>query len=733
MIDICGHNILHTTPITIHERFIKLINKILEEIIMSSYENLVKEENEDLYFLIRPFIHLLPDRRPMDTIKKMKTTLIDGEETLEAQDNWHIIYDEIVAMTSVGRERDKQLIELLISGPVDHDSICNSLDYADFFDIYEGFSHLLPYISSCIENIEDFYISRGKYDLLPFFRPAVHHLHAVRDEETFNRIYDKVKEDLYFTENYTSHTHIIGSENYTSYTHKIINIALKRSSYGLLLAISRKFNIKIGSMRQIIELTFSPDLLPSLHPHILWKHQNPFFISSSTNVDTLKLVLEKKYVDPSTWSLEDILSLSYAMCITILVSLPEILCFTTKNVAFLLFSLLAKDSSSPSPSPSSASACLKDIIERIKCYEDVTHLTLLTEIYRLCANARLSEDKRDEIVQNIIQYGSILCGDSLLPCLDLFVSKNYTEGIESILKDVEGTEEFSDLPFSKGIVSYLVKNYEVLLIRLLNKGLSWPLEYITRVAMKEKSEKILDFIKGHDKVLHYDEFLIATEVLEKPLKLEDMLFFLKRSSVEEIKRNAAWALDIITKQRKMNNEEYCATIMSILRVSYDKMGYSDLLSKIEVFPKEDFFRLVMTPMFLSKNTSILDELFYEACRLNLPQAVSILDIDPTIGNFAGLFLSLEYDATDMFLRLISDARVVSNQIHDRLLSLAITKGNDRAVYALLHSPFFDAKSLLIHTPIYLYDSKKAMYHDIIANLLKEVPDLARLSLLKICY
>lgn len=125
----------------IHSVYYKIIN----------YENVFPEDNKEIYLLIKPFISFLPDFRPLDTVNKMKN---------EEQNNWRILYDEITVLTSKNRKKERELVKYLIQGPEDIQEIVvtrNKNDFPDFFDSYQALSYLIPYISECLYNVDNFF------------------------------------------------------------------------------------------------------------------------------------------------------------------------------------------------------------------------------------------------------------------------------------------------------------------------------------------------------------------------------------------------------------------------------------------------------------------------------------------------------------------------------------------------------------------------------------------------
>lgn len=43
---------------------------------------------------------------PLETVKKMKKVIVEGKETMEPQDNWRMVYEEVLALSSSVKHRD---------------------------------------------------------------------------------------------------------------------------------------------------------------------------------------------------------------------------------------------------------------------------------------------------------------------------------------------------------------------------------------------------------------------------------------------------------------------------------------------------------------------------------------------------------------------------------------------------------------------------------------------------
>lgn len=185
-------------------------------------------------------------------------------------------------------------MEFILNGPEDmkEEVVTRKKDdYADFFDTYRCLSRLIPYISHCLPNLDKFYVSRGRIDLLPMFRPCFHHLHNVRDKETFSLVFNGLSKSL------------------QQLIHKdMIKDALENKSYGLLRTISVIHGINLKYVKEIKSLEFSMDLLSLLENLIDWKEVTLNTITHKTNPDVLLKEIEKEYIDTSSWSVEAVIS-----------------------------------------------------------------------------------------------------------------------------------------------------------------------------------------------------------------------------------------------------------------------------------------------------------------------------------------------------------------------------------------------------------------------------------------
>lgn len=81
---------------------------------MSSYEERIQENDEDLYAAIKDYVKEIPDLRPLETVNLMKKTLVGGKETIEPQNNWRMVYEEIFALTSSFSYKHRDFLNTVI-------------------------------------------------------------------------------------------------------------------------------------------------------------------------------------------------------------------------------------------------------------------------------------------------------------------------------------------------------------------------------------------------------------------------------------------------------------------------------------------------------------------------------------------------------------------------------------------------------------------------------------------
>lgn len=103
----------------------------IEEPLDNEYEELVRQNDPDLWQNIRSFVSKLPDRRPQKTLKKMKK-----EET---QNKWRMIYEELVAL---GREDEEAKEEQMVAEAINENKYLSTI--AVHVDIIRRFFERYP-------------------------------------------------------------------------------------------------------------------------------------------------------------------------------------------------------------------------------------------------------------------------------------------------------------------------------------------------------------------------------------------------------------------------------------------------------------------------------------------------------------------------------------------------------------------------------------------------------------
>lgn len=87
-------------------------------------EKRVREEAPDLYAAIAPWIPLLPDFRPQETLRRMRSE----PQTIEM--NWRLIEMELEALNIKSRKNDAKLMTAIFSG--DRSIVLDFLDKRQF-------------------------------------------------------------------------------------------------------------------------------------------------------------------------------------------------------------------------------------------------------------------------------------------------------------------------------------------------------------------------------------------------------------------------------------------------------------------------------------------------------------------------------------------------------------------------------------------------------------------------
>lgn len=479
---------------------------------METYESLFQKENGDLYERIKPLISLVPDFRPLATVIQMRK---ENDDPIEPQNTWKLLYDEVNALTSPDRRGDWTLVEFLLNGPEDEEEkiVTRGKDHMDFFETYRCLSWLLPHISSCLQNIDRFYISHQKIDLLPMFRPSLHHLHSVRDEETFSIIFDDLSKDV---------KKLIRKD--------MVKEALTEKSYGLLKAISSLHNLPMSEMQEINSLEFSIDLFPLLEKSIDWAKVTLAAITSRTNSGVLLSAIQKGYLDTSFWSLEAVVKKAPSI-FKILDDVLETYFFTDTDEFIQALRHIMRGSCL-----TQKNYVLHKVIEKAQFSNEVGMYTLFDAIctYRSYPIS--------EILNKFIIYKKFSLDKNVNGCMDILIHYECTDAIEFLTDEFESLENITMDYFNK--INYLVASCENFIIRIIKERKDCDINRIFVAALEEISENILNALKNHP-LLKFDEdfvdrivefsnasFILSLNYIPSPKLIKIFL------SLQKEKRNA---------------------------------------------------------------------------------------------------------------------------------------------------------------------------------------------------
>lgn len=163
---------------------------------MDEHEKKIYEHDSSLYKEIKPHVNLIPDLRPQETIRRMKGEYVHGEFIPEPQNNWKMIYDELVALGY--REEYEEILQTINSGNVDLilPYIENREIIREFFITYPALTWLMYHVSSK-ETIKPLFISQGcdlpehLFDLLDLDTITFSDIQYIRDEETASYLYER--------------------------------------------------------------------------------------------------------------------------------------------------------------------------------------------------------------------------------------------------------------------------------------------------------------------------------------------------------------------------------------------------------------------------------------------------------------------------------------------------------------------------------------------------------------
>lgn len=166
---------------------------------MENYEEYIKLNNKELYEAIHDHIDLMPDFRPLDTVKRMKHIEINGNLVLEPQNNWRKLYDELCALNY--NKYATEIINSIMNNELS--SVIKELHYDSMNDMIFSYPALiwsLRYISS-EESTWALYLSRGIYlEDIPMKREYVGYIQDFETAEKINSLYPNLFFLSYFSE-----------------------------------------------------------------------------------------------------------------------------------------------------------------------------------------------------------------------------------------------------------------------------------------------------------------------------------------------------------------------------------------------------------------------------------------------------------------------------------------------------------------------------------------------------
>lgn len=150
------------------------------------YEERIRKHDETLHNMIKPYITLLPDFRPLETIQKMKGTCNSlGDFIPEPQYNWKLVYEELSALGY--REDHHEFFHILLNNEVKEFQKHLSKEgfIKEFLYTYPVFTYLLRYISP-EECTWGFYIFNSVYlDAIPMRKEYIFYLTNVTTAQYF--------------------------------------------------------------------------------------------------------------------------------------------------------------------------------------------------------------------------------------------------------------------------------------------------------------------------------------------------------------------------------------------------------------------------------------------------------------------------------------------------------------------------------------------------------------------
>ena len=214
-----------------------------EEDTKTDYEKMIEENDPDLYSIIRPYVPLLPDIRPSETMKKMKK---------EEQNNWRIIYEELSALGNYPEH--VEVIDAINSGdtkkvdPLYTDERRELIEEVIFS--YPGLIWLMLHVSP-EKTILPIIVSQGR-DLPDYFFFYLEKIPV--NSFSVNYLRDKETASIFY------------SRNPTHFTYETLIKGIQNDSMGFVYFVLQDPNLDINDngMKALKEATWSDKNAPIL-------------------------------------------------------------------------------------------------------------------------------------------------------------------------------------------------------------------------------------------------------------------------------------------------------------------------------------------------------------------------------------------------------------------------------------------------------------------------------------
>lgn len=268
----------------------------------------IQEHNPEFYAAIKPYVNLMPDFRPARTMKYMKE---------EPQNNWHLIYDELNALSYQADHIDvmediNSDIRKRITPYVEKRELLK-----EFFFTYPALTWLMTKIFSS-RIIFPLLIASGMYlDYIPNEKINDDITSFIRDKETAEKLYNRVPYTIDI--NILSFLHAISEGNIghvywflvsrkinmEKYRFDILTYGIRSDNHFILsLLLDHIQSTKLNSNLITIAVSYSPETM-----HVLLKDRrmDPMVNKNAPLLkairekreDIVKILLSNDRVDPS--------------------------------------------------------------------------------------------------------------------------------------------------------------------------------------------------------------------------------------------------------------------------------------------------------------------------------------------------------------------------------------------------------------------------------------------------